>query len=93
MQVLDTIEAALTRRLAEVEEPPAPVGGPDPAAKMTLQTVDERMQQMQTRLGQAEQDTAAADEPLRIEAEAYQCWTEGMTGARRRLADWAAAVR
>ena len=93
MQVLDTMEEALARRLAEVAEPPAPFGDAGPSAKMTLQTVDERMQRIQTRLDQAERDAAEADEPLRIEAEAHRRWTARMTGARRRLADWAAAVR
>ena len=93
MQVLEFIEEALGRRLAEVEEPPAAVADAGRWVQTSLQALDERMQRMQTRLGQAERDAAEADEPLRTESEAYQRWTEGMTAARRRLADWAANVR
>ena len=93
VRVLETIDEALARRLAEVEEPPAPMADPTPAAKGSLQALEERLRQMQARLERAERDAAEADGPLRGEAEAYRRWTEGMTAARRRLADWAAAVK
>ncbi len=93
LRVLETLDEALARRLAEVEEPPAPIAEPMPAAKASLQALDERLGRLQGRLEQAERDAAEADEPLRTEAEAYRRWTEGMTAARRRLADWAAAVK
>ena len=61
-----------------------------PAAKTPLQVLDERLAQMRARLDRAERDAAEADGALLTESEAYQHWTENMTAARRRLADWAA---
>ena len=93
MQMLEFIDAALARRLAEVEEPPGPADGAGSSAQGSLQALDERVRRMQARLDQAGRDAAEADEPLRTESEAYQRWTESMTAARRRLADWAANVK
>jgi hypothetical protein len=92
MQVLDQIEGAVGRQLAQVEEPAAPEVGAGPTAKTPLQILDERLAQMRTRLDRAERDAAEVDAALNTEAEAYQRWTESMTAARRRLADWAARV-
>ena len=92
MQVLDFIDEVLARRLAEVDEPPAPVAGAGPSRESLL-ALDKWMQRLQARLDQAERDAAEADEPLRTESEAYQRWTETMTAARRRLGDWAANVK
>jgi chromosome segregation ATPase len=91
MQVLDQIEAAVGRRLAQVEEPPPDLEAA-PTTKTPLQTLDERLAQMRARLDQAERDAAEVDAALNTEAEAYQRWTESMTAARRRLADWTAGV-
>ncbi|HVS36012.1 MAG TPA: hypothetical protein VMS17_10570 [Gemmataceae bacterium] len=93
MQVLEIIEEALARRLAEVEDPPPAVGDVGSPAQTLLQALDERLTVMQGRLDQAERDAAEADDPLRTETEAYQRWTETMTAARRRFADWAASLR
>ena len=57
-----------------------------------MQILDDRLAQMQGRLGEAEEDAREADQVLRTEGEAYQRWTEAMATARRGLADWAAAV-
>jgi chromosome segregation ATPase len=93
MQMLDQIEASLTNRLAQVQEPPAPAAEAGPSAKESLQALDERLARMHARLEQAERDAAEADEALRTESEAHQRWTETMTAARRWLADWAAGVK
>jgi hypothetical protein len=93
MHVLESIEEAVARRLAETPEPPAPGAEPDAPAKASLQALDEGLARMEGRLAQAERDAADADDVLRGEAEAYQRWTEGMTAARRRLADWAAGAK
>jgi hypothetical protein len=92
MRVLETIEAALAQRLANVQEPAA-AAEPSPAAQTPLQALDERLAVLQAREGQAESDAAEADEALQAEAEAYQHWIESTTAARRRLADWAAGVK
>jgi hypothetical protein len=91
MQVLDQIEGAVGRRLAQVEEPPPEVDA-GPTTKTPLQTLDERLTQMRMRLDRAERDAAEVDAALNTEAEAYQRWTESMTAARRRLADWVERV-
>jgi chromosome segregation ATPase len=93
LQALDFMDEVLARRLAETQEPPTPADDAGPAVQASLQTLDERLQQMQTRLEQAERDAAEADAVLRTEAEVYQDWTESTTAARRRLADWAANVK
>ncbi len=93
MQTLEFIEEALARRLAEVGESPNLSADAGPSAKASLQALDEQVRRVQARLDQAERDAAEADEPLRAESEAYQRWTETMTAARRRLADWAANVK
>ena len=92
MQVLDQIEGSVDRRLAQVEEPAGPDADAGPTAKTPLQILDERAAQMRTRLDRAERDAAEVDAALNTESEAYQRWTESMTAARRRLADWAARV-
>jgi hypothetical protein len=92
MQVLDQIEGSVGRRLAQVEEPAGPDADAEPTAKTPLQILDERMTQIPKRLDRAERDAAAVDVVLLTEFKAYQQWTESMTTARRRLADWAARV-
>jgi hypothetical protein len=92
LQVLEQIEGALARRLAQVEEPNAPEAETGPKAKTPLQILEERLAQMRTRLDRAEREAAEVDAALNTEAEAYQRWTESMTAARRRLADWAGRV-
>jgi hypothetical protein len=92
MQVLDQIEGSVGRRLAQVEEPAGLEADAGPTAKTPLQILDERLAQMRTRLDRAERDAAEVDAALHTESEAYQRWTDNMTAARRRLADWAARV-
>ncbi len=92
MQVLDQIQGSVGRRLAQVEEPAGQDADTEPTAKTPLQILDERMTQIPTRLDRAERDAAEVDAALHTESEAYQRWTESMTTARRRLADWAARV-
>lgn len=91
MLVLNQIEETLARQMASVEEP-APPGDAKPPAKTPLHALDARLAQMQARLDQAERHAEGTDAALRTDAEAYQRWTESMTAARRRLADWAARV-
>jgi hypothetical protein len=93
MQVLESIEEALARRLADLPAPPAPPADSGSTAKTALQVLDGRLTQMQARLDQAERDADETETVLRTEAEAYQHWTTSMTAARRRLADWAAGVK
>lgn len=93
MPMLEHIEEALARRLAEVHDLPAPTADSGPTAKTSLQALDQRLAGMQVRLDQAERDASETEGVLRTEAEAYQRWTESMTAARRRLADWAAGVK
>ncbi|HBI44045.1 MAG TPA: hypothetical protein DDY78_14515 [Planctomycetales bacterium] len=92
MQVLDQIEGSVGRRLAQVEEPAGPEADAGPTAKTPLQILDERWSQVRTRLDRAERDAAEVDAALHTESEAYQRWTDSLTAARRRLADWAARV-
>ena len=53
MQMLEFIDAALARRLAEVEERPGPADGAGSSAQGSLQALDERVRRMQARLDQA----------------------------------------
>ena len=89
MQVLDQIEDSVSRRLGQVEELATPEANVGPTTKTPLQILDDRLTQMQTRLDRAERDAAGVDAALRTESEAYQHWTESMSAARRRMADWA----
>ena len=91
MQALDEIARAVHRRLAHVESVEA---SPEPGSPTStpLQILDDRLAQMQARLGRAERDADEADQVLRTEGEAYQRWTEAMAAARRGLADWAGGV-
>ena len=91
IRVLDEIEGAVSRRLALVEEPPSATADAPPAPT-PLQVLDDRLAQMRARLERAEQDARDADAVLQQEAEAHRRWTEGMTTARRRLADRARGV-
>jgi len=89
--VLDEIAGAVSRRLAQVEEPP-PAPAPAPPEMTPLHALNDRLARMQARLDQAEQDAAAVDDVLGTEVVAFRQWVEAMSSARRRLADWAARV-
>lgn len=92
MQVLEQMEGSVGQRLAQVEEPALPEGDVGPTAKTPLQILDERLAQMRAQLDRAERDAAEVDAALHTESEAYQRWTDNITAAHRRLADWAARV-
>ena len=91
MEVLDQIEGAVGPRLAHTEEP-APSPEPTAVSRTPLHVLDERLARIQARLDRAEGDARETDEVLRVEAEAFQRWTETAATARRRLADLAATV-
>ncbi len=90
LQVLDQIESAVGRWLAQVEAPAKVEEDAGPTANAPLQILDERLTQIRARLDRAERDAREVDAALQTEAEVYQHWAESMTAARRRLADWAA---